>query len=92
MKTSTQLNLRTTSDNAKMIVIPEIQYIRSVKRRYFLHYQGTCSLDEFLCEGTDVGDGDKCIETIFVCDRVPHCTDGSDEIGCDYTCSEGQFK
>ncbi len=27
----------------------------------------------------------------YVCDRIADCTDGSDEVGCNYTCPAGAF-
>jgi len=45
-----------------------------------------CSESEFRC-----GTG-KCIKHNYRCDGEIHCDDNSDEINCNITCKENQFK
>lgn len=47
-----------------------------VSKNYNNWFLAPCSDDEFQC-----GDG-QCIPRDLVCDRQPHCRDGSDERNC----------
>ncbi|XP_072032689.1 uncharacterized protein [Amphiura filiformis] len=40
--------------------------------------ESTCDPEEFRCQNGSVA----CIDISWVCDRVPDCADGSDELGC----------
>ncbi len=47
---------------------------------------------EFQCiAGVDKLNGERCVWNHYVCDRVVDCSDGSDELACNYTCPQGAF-
>jgi len=37
-------------------------------------------------------DNSKCLQPSEVCDRIPHCYDGSDERGCALNCQEDEIE
>ena len=51
-----------------------------------------CADSDFACvNGTSVYGNSICISDEYRCDRETDCTDGSDELDCDYSCDSDQF-
>ena len=55
--------------------------IDNFKQRIYIFHDffniSVCESNEFLCTS-----GIQCVDSLAVCDGMPHCMDGTDEIAC----------
>ena len=60
--------------------------IDNTKQRIYIFHDfvniSVCESHEFLCTS-----GIQCVDSLAVCDGIPHCMDGTDEIACCKLCS-----